>query len=232
MKIALVTGHLGGMSAAEADTYPVGPADPAGPALHVLPLARALAGLGQQVTVYSRRDPAEGADAPAPGPGVAIELLPAGPAGPRERIPPDMPLGHIAALAGQLADRWRREAPDVIHAHFWTSGLAALAAVRDLDIPVVQTFGSLGGGVRPGRPGRPGRRALAAAGAAARVRLEAAIGRSARVVLAGTADERADLGRRGVPRAAVTIVPSGVDITRFRPSGRPRSGAGGHGCCW
>jgi glycosyltransferase involved in cell wall biosynthesis len=121
-------------------------------------------------------------------------------------------LPHIAALAGQLADRWRRKAPDVIHAHFWTSGLAALAGARGLDIPVVQTFQSLGAGVRPGR-------VLAAVSADARARLEAAIGRSARAVLANTADERADIARLGVPQASVRIVPSGVDITRFQPSG-------------
>lgn len=98
---------------------------PADPARRVLSLASALAGQGHQVTVYS----------------------PQVPAGPPEG------LQHIAALAGQLADRWSCDPPDVIHAHFWTSGLAVLAAARDLDIPVVQTFHSLGTG-RGARPGR------------------------------------------------------------------------------
>ena len=208
MKIALVTDHLGPLSAAEADAYPVDPA------FRVLRLARALAGQGQQVTVYSRRDSAARADTVAPCfdalcPGVSIEQVPAGP---QERLPAEMLLPHIAVFAGELADRWRHEAPDVIHAHFWTSGLAALAGARDLDIPVVQTFHSLGVGVPPGR-------VLAAASAAARVRLEAAIGRSARAVVASTSEERAALGRLGVPQASVRIVPSGVDVTRFRPSG-------------
>jgi glycosyltransferase involved in cell wall biosynthesis len=144
---------------------------PADPAFQVLSLASALAGQGQQVT---------------------IEQVPAGP--PEE-------LRHIAALAAQLADRWSCDPPDVIHAHFWTSGLAALAGARDLGIPVVQTFHSLG------------------TGGGTRSRLEAAIGRSAAAVTAHTTDERAALARLGVPRASVTIVPSGVDITRFRPQG-------------
>jgi glycosyltransferase involved in cell wall biosynthesis len=197
MKIALVTDHLGALPAAEADAYP------ADPALRVLPLASALAEQGQQVTVYARQDGA--ARAPAAPPGVIIEQVPAGP---QERLRDGMLLPHIAALAGQLADRWRTEAPDVIHAHFWTSGLAALAGARDLDIPVVQTFLSLGAGVPPGRVLTP-----------ARVRLEAAIGRSARAVMADTCDERAALARLGVPQASVRIVPGGVDTTRFRPSG-------------
>jgi glycosyltransferase involved in cell wall biosynthesis len=156
MKIALVTDQLG--ASPRADDYP------ADPARRVLSLASALAGQGQQVTVYSPQDP------------------------------------HIAALASQLADRWSCDPPDVIHAHFWTSGLAALAAARELDIPVVQTFHSLGTG-------------------GARSRLEAAIGRSAAAVTANSTAERAVLARLGVPRASVTIVPSGVDITRFRPQG-------------
>jgi glycosyltransferase involved in cell wall biosynthesis len=115
-------------------------------------------------------------------------------------------------MACQLADRWSGEPPDVIHAHSWTGGLAALAGARDLGIPVVQTFHSLGAHVRPGR-------VLAAGSAGPRVRLEAAIGRSACAVLAGTPDERAALCRLGVPRTSVTIVPPGVDIARFGPSG-------------
>ncbi len=200
MKIALVT-QLG--AAPGADDYPVDPAR------RVLSLASALAGQGQQVTVYSREDPTGRHPAGRAGSGhcrgVTIEQVQAG--------PPER-LRHIAALASQLADRWSCDPPDVIHAHFWTSGLAALAGARDLDIPVVQTFHSLGtgAGARPGRP-------LAGAGDAARSRLEAAIGRSAAAVIANTQDERAALARLGVPRASVTIVPSGVDITRFRPPG-------------
>src|SRR5215467_9135453 len=172
MKIALVT-QLG--AARSADDYPVDPAR------RVLSLASALAGLGQQVTVYSRRDPAGQHPAGRAGsgncPGVTIEQVPAGRPG---------RLQHIAALASQLAERWSRDPPDVIHAHFWTSGLAALAGARDLDIPVVQTFHSLGTG-------------------GARSRLEAAIGRSTAAVTANSADERTALARLGVPRASVTI---------------------------
>jgi glycosyltransferase involved in cell wall biosynthesis len=201
MKIALVTDQLG--ASPRADDYP------ADPAFQVLSLASALAGQGQQVTVYSRQDPACQHPAAQAGsghcPGVTVEQVPAG--------PPEG-LQHIAALAGHLADRWSCDPPDVIHAHVWTSGLAALAGARNLDVPVVQTFHSLG----TGRGARPGR-LLAGAGDAARSRLEAAIGRCAAAVTANTTDERAALARLGVPRASVTIVPPGVDITLFHPQG-------------
>ena len=142
------------------------------------------------------------------GPALTVSRVPAGPP---ERLPAEMLLPHIAALAGRLADRWSCDPPDVIHAHFWTSGLAALAGARDLGIPVVQTFHSLGADVRPVR--------LLGRASAARVRLEAAIGRSARAVIASTPGERAALGRLGVPNASVRLVPSGVDVTLFGPSG-------------
>src|SRR5262249_29679771 len=170
MKIALVTDQLGAPDGA--DDYPVDPAR------RVLALARALAGQGQQVTVYSSQDP------------------------------------HIAAMASRLADRWSCDPPGVIPAHFWPGGLAAVAGARDPATPVAQPFPSLG----PGAGARPGR-LLAGASDAARTRLEAAIGRGAAAVIAGTPDERAALARLGIPRASVTIVPPGVDITRFRPPG-------------
>jgi D-inositol-3-phosphate glycosyltransferase len=199
MKIALVADHLGALSPATA--YP------ADPACRVVPLARALAGLGQQVTVYLRQDSA--GPAVALGPGVTVERVPAGPP---ERLPGQMLLPHIAAFAGQLADRWSADPPDVIHAYFWTGGLAAMAGARDLDIPVAWTFCSLGARARPGR-------VPAGVSAAARIRLEAAIGRSAGAVIAHDPGERAALSRLGVPAASVRIVPPGVDVTRFRPSG-------------
>jgi D-inositol-3-phosphate glycosyltransferase len=181
MKIALVTDQPGAPSSADAQAYPAYPG--------VLPLARALAGLGQQVSVCSPQETA----------------------GPRE-ILPEKPLQHIAAFAAELADRWSADPPDVIHAHFWTSGLAALAGARGLGIPVVQTFSSLGADARPDR-------GLASASAAARVRLERAIGRSAGAVIAHTPHERAALARLGVPRQSVRVVPFGVDTTRYSPSG-------------
>ena len=76
--------------------------------------------------------------------------------------------------------------PDVVHAHFWMSGLAALQATAGTDIPVVQTFHALGTVKRrhqgaadtspaaaarlrapPGRPRRPGDRHLHRRGARA-----------------------------------------------------------------
>src|ERR1700728_3723892 len=57
--------------------------------------------------------------------------------------------GHRVTVYAQrhsaaLHERWLSERPDVVHALRWTSGLAALAAARDMRLPVVQSFDSLG----------------------------------------------------------------------------------------
>jgi D-inositol-3-phosphate glycosyltransferase len=209
MKIALVADRL--CLPSRADAYP------GDPARRVLPLARALAERDHAVTIYSRKESAGAADgAGGSGAGrgggrgatLTIEHIQAGP---QQRLSGEDLLPHIAAFAGRLADRWRHSAPDVIHAHFWTSGLAALAGARSLGIPVVQTFHSMGSDTR--------REDQDAPGAAARIRLEASIGRSVQAVLAGTSEERAGLGRLGVTSASLRIVPAGVDTTLFQPSG-------------
>ncbi|MGO8883016.1 MAG: glycosyltransferase [Streptosporangiaceae bacterium] len=209
MKIALVAEHLSTELAPGAGPYP------GDPALRVLALARTLGALGQSVTVYCRQDAAGQDDAERVTrtelcSGVTVEPVPAPrrPGRGGDAMVPD-----IALFADHLAARWRRDAPDVVHAHWWSSGLIALAAARDLSVPVVQTFQSLGSGPRGADGPQP-------PCGCARVRLEAAIGRCADVVLAGNADEAAALGRLGVPQSSVRIVPSGVDTEHFRPAGK------------
>ena len=179
-------------------------------------LARALAGLGHRVTIYARRDSGELPGSAILAPGVTVEHLAAGPPTPLA----DGKLAvHLAEFSGHLAQRWRRNRPDIAHAHSWTSGLAALAAARDIGVPVVQTFGSLAAAERRhGVPGRP---------SPARLRLEPAIAQNADMVLASSADELADLARLGVRRARARVVPCGVDTELFTPDG-PAAARNGH----
>ena len=118
----------------------------------------------------------------------------------------------MPAFSRPLHQRWTADRPDVVHAMRWTSGLASLAAARDLRIPVVQSFDSLGVAER--------RHHLIAADAGPeRIRLEPAIGRSASAVLAGSSDEQSDLTRLGVPRRHIRVVPCGIDTAEFTPEG-------------
>ena len=179
-------------------------------------LVSALAQLNHQVTVYARRDAAALPTTSRPAPRVTVQHVPAGPA---RRLPADQAAPHAAAFGDYLARHWQRETPDVAHAHFWTSGLAALAGARGLDVPVVQTFLSL----QASEPGPAGAAAQADQPAppsgTARLRLEPVIARSVRAVLASSSAEMSALARLGVSRDALWLIPRGVDTAKFCPEG-------------
>jgi len=202
MKIALVAQHAtplscDGTSQADDDT-------------RLRELSQNLARKGHQVTVYTGKRDAARRDRPRLHPGVRVECIAVG--GRRVKgAEPDL-LAGVPAFSGPLRELWSAERPDVVHALRWTSGLAALTAARELRIPVVQSFDSLGIAER--------RHGLIPSDAGTeRIRLEPAIGRSATAVLAGSSDEQSDLTRLGVPRRSIKVVPCGVDTEAFTPEG-------------
>ncbi len=155
-------------------------------------IAREL-GRGHRVTVYTRSATGQ------PSKGVSIEQVAAGPD--IELSESDL-LPYLSDFSAGLMRRWRRDRPDIIHAHSWAGGLAAIAGSEGLGVPVTQTFhGHFHGGQTPVR------------------RLECAIGRHARAVIASCADEESELIRMGVPRRNIAVVPSGIDVERFRRQG-------------
>ena len=185
-------------------------------------LTRQLAGQGHQVTVYTQKNLADAPDQAELHAGVRVEHIDAGPTAETATEPGDADLlERVPAFSGPLRSLWESDRPDVVHALAWTSGLAALAAARDLGIPVVQEFSSLSVAERRAAAGfrdEPG--AVKADGAsAARIRLEPAIGRSANAVVATNSAEVSDLASLGVHRSSIRIVPWGVDTDLFTPEG-------------
>jgi len=113
---------------------------------------------------------------------------------------------------------------------------------RGLNLPVVQTFHSLGalhadathrpagtsrrdsgparGPARASQPaGRVARRQQGAGNELARIRLEVCLARNANAVLATSSEQMTKLAGLGVPRASIRVVPWGVDTGRFAPEG-------------
>jgi glycosyltransferase involved in cell wall biosynthesis len=212
MRISLVSEHANPLAA-------LGGVDAGGQNVHVAALAEGLARRGHEVTVHTRRDDP---DAPTttigPG-GYAVRLSPCGPAA---ELAKDALLPHLPELAADVRRQWAASPPDVVHAHFWMSGLVALDARRDAvpDVPVLQTFHALGSvkrrqqGVTDTSP--PQRRDL-----------ERMLCRRVDHVVATCSDEVRELEALGLERSRASVVPCGVDLDLFTPapprsSGRPR----------
>ncbi|MBW3626435.1 MAG: glycosyltransferase [Actinobacteria bacterium] len=187
----------------------LGGVDAGGQNVHVADLARALGRLGAEVVVHTRRD-----DPALPrqvqfAPNVTVDHVDAGPAIP---VPKDRLLPFMPAFARELSVAWRRDRPDVVHSHFWMSGLAALWAARPLELPLAHTYHALGV-VKRRNQGRHDTSPPARMGAERM--LAGAVDR----VVATTADEAFELAQLGADLDRITVVPCGVDLGHFRPEG-------------
>ena len=202
MKIAMVSEHASPLAT-------LGGVDAGGQNVHVSELAQALARRGHAVTVYTRDEGTFPDRRILMAPGVTIEHVPAGP---RAVLSKDELLPHIGDFGRYLAAAFDRERPDIVHGHFWMSGLACLMATKDTSVPVVQTFHALGvvkrrhQGVRDTSPEH-------------RLRLEQGVARGVDRVIATASDEVFELMRMGVRRPEISVVPCGVDVDHFQPDG-------------
>jgi glycosyltransferase involved in cell wall biosynthesis len=204
MRIELVSEHANPLAA-------VGGVDAGGQNVHVAALAAGLVRRGHDVVVSTRRDDRRAPDRVEAPEGYVVEHVPAGP--PTE-VPKDDLLPHMEEMGERLARRWATDPPDVVHAHFWMSGLAATRAAAVAGVPVVQTFHALGTVKRRHQGGRdtspPGR-----------IAAEAELCRTVDHVVATCEDEVLELAAMGLDPARATVVPCGVDVERFTPGPRP-----------
>jgi D-inositol-3-phosphate glycosyltransferase len=194
MKIAMVSANASPLAA------PTG--IHGGQDVHVAELARELGAQGHQVTIYTHKSGCDLRDRVRMNPGVVVEHVPAGPA---RALTAQQLAAHTLEFGRHLAGRLAQERPDVIHAHSWLSGLAALAAVQadagPNDVPIVQSLYGLSRKAGPRR------------------RLETALARSAAAVMTAGTPEADMLIQNGVPRRAIHVVPDGVDVEKFTPEG-------------
>ncbi|HZB97161.1 MAG TPA: glycosyltransferase [Candidatus Sulfotelmatobacter sp.] len=202
MRVAMVSEHASPLAT-------LGGEDAGGQNVHVSGLANALAQKGIEVVVYTRRDDPLLPRQVSVAPGVTVEHVDAGPARP---IPKDELFAYMPAFAAQLAAEWSLDPPDLVHAHFWMSGYAAVMAGRPLDIPLIQTFHALGAVKR---------RHQGNADSSPRERLatERAILATADHIIATCSDEVAELTLLETDLQRVSVVPCGADLSVFSPHG-------------
>jgi glycosyltransferase involved in cell wall biosynthesis len=202
MRIAMISEHANPLAA-------LGGVDAGGQNLHVAELSTALAAGGHEVTVYTRQDNSKQERIATTQQGYRVVHVPAGPARP---VPKDELLPHMAEFTKFVDEHWRTEKPDVVHSHFWMSGLVAAIAAKKHGVPMAHTYHALGT-VKRRYQGK------ADTSPPSRVRTERLIGRSASRIIATCSDEVAELSRMGLPKESVEVVPCGVDCVRFVPDG-------------
>ena len=204
MRIDLVSEHASPLAA-------IGGVDAGGQNVHVAALAAGLAQRGHAVTVHTRRDDPALPERVVTPDGYDVVHVPAGPP---EVLPKDELLRHMPAFARVLRRHWGSRQPDLVHAHFWMSGLASVEASAGLPapVPVLQTFHALGS-VKRRHQGD------ADTSPAERIDLERGLCRDVSHVIATCSDEVFELRRLGLPSDRVSIVPCGVDTSVFTPRG-------------
>ncbi|TPV50302.1 glycosyltransferase family 1 protein [Pseudarthrobacter phenanthrenivorans] len=206
MKISMISEHASPLAA-------LGGVDAGGQNVHVAALSEALAKRGHHVTVYTRRDATELPARVKVGGRLEVVHVDAGPAA---HVPKDELLPFMGELADGVAKDWGRKPPDVVHGHFWMSGLAALDAARRPDagyrVPVIQTFHALG---------TVKRRHQGAEDTSPQERrwLEPGVGRSADRIIATCSDEVFELKAMGINTGKISIAPCGVDLGFFSGEG-------------
>ncbi len=206
MKISMVSEHASPLAA-------LGGVDAGGQNVHVAALSESLARRGHHVTVYTRRDAAALPPRVRILPNLEVVHVDAGPA---RHLPKDDLLPFMGQLAEGISADWGSRPPDLVHGHFWMSGLAALAAAgretAGVHIPVVQTFHALG---------TVKRRHQGTEDTSPRERqwLEPFIGRSVDRIIATCSDEVFELRAMGIDTTSISIAPCGVDVELFAGNG-------------
>ncbi len=202
MNVAMISEHASPLAM-------LGGVDAGGQNVHVAELSAALVRAGHRVVVYTRRDDEKLPARVTMPSGVIVEHVDAGPP---HAVPKDDLFPFMQPFGDYLNRAFAVDPPDVVHAHFWMSGTAALAAAKPLGIPVVETFHALG---------TEKRRMQGSADTSPVERLaeEIRIMRSAERIVATSSSEIFELCRLGADPRRLKIVPCGVDAAAFAQAG-------------
>ncbi len=202
-RVALVSMH-------SSPAAPAGRADSGGMNISLLATAEELARRGIEVDLITRAvgDPA----VTVLDEGITLHELSAGGRGaiPKARLAEvaDEFGEAVARLAGRPESRF-----DLIHAHYWLSGLATLPVALELGLPFVQSFHTLAAmknaALAPGQAPEPEQR----------LRTEMYLADQANAVVAVSCAEVSSLiDDLHAPAERIWVIPPGVDVDFFTPT--------------
>ncbi len=202
-RVALVSMHT-------SPAQQAGTGDSGGLNVSLLSTATELAARGVEVDLLTRAVGRPGSTEVSPG--VVLRELAAGSASvldKTELVAVADEFGEaVAAIAGRPGSRY-----DLIHAHYWLSGLATLPVAIEQGIPFVQSFHTLGAmknsHLAPGQTSEPPQRLLS----------ETYLANQASAVVAVSSSEVTSLiDQVGAPADRIWVIPPGVDVELFRPN--------------
>jgi D-inositol-3-phosphate glycosyltransferase len=182
--------------------------------LYVRRLADELAREGLGVDVFTRRTDRQTPEVVYGETGARFVHLTAGPT---RRLPKKVLPLHVPALVSSLRTFVQRERAvyDVVHAHYWLSGLVAIRSRSFLDAPSLTMFHTLSR-VKEQFSGRPD-----SSESDLRADGEKCVIRGSDVIVGATPDEEAlmkDL--YGESPRLFEVIPPGVDVNFFQPRAR------------
>jgi D-inositol-3-phosphate glycosyltransferase len=187
-----------------------GTGDGGGLNVSVREVASRLAARGVHVDVFTRRSDPTAPATVAMAPGVDVHHVTAGPT---TVISKDEVANHLCAFVLGLRRHPTAGSHELVHAHYWLSGWVGRRVARSWDVPLVQTFHTLGvlknATLAPGDRPEPPLRLVA----------ERRVATEADRVLVLTCGEARLLHRTyGLSGSRLTVVPAGVDLDRFTPA--------------
>lgn len=195
---------------------PIGTAHAGGMNVYVGRMADELSRRGIRADVFTRRTDPRAPAISLTKDGARIIYLTAGP---QEEVPKALLPLHVPAMAEALRSFVRSEGTgyDVIHSHYWLSGLVALRCQAILGAPIVQMFHTLSRVKEFFSGPDPTDSALRFGG-------ERAVLAGADSVLGATAKERDYMMQLyGIAPASYAVIPPGVDLELFSPRDQDES---------
>lgn len=182
--------------------------------VYVRELACELARRGARVDIFTRQVTADEPHVAEVEPGVSVIALPCGPFGPLDK---NALAPYLAGFATAVAEwtRDNRRTYDLIHAHYWLSGVVGQALRCRWDVPLLITFHTTA------QAKNGAARTDAERETSARLLAEQRLVRQVDTVLAFNPQEKADLiWHYGAESGKVCVVPAGIDTALFSPGDR------------
>ncbi len=177
--------------------------------VYVVELARQLVDHGCEVDIFTRVSDRDQVEVTEMAPGLRAIHLHAGPA---RYLAPESMLKHIPAFARAVRDFASREGLryDIIHSHYWLSGMAGQELKWAWGVPHVTMFHTLGE--------IKNRASVSMNETDLRIESETEIIAGVDRVICATEQERDQIQQLyAADPAKISVIPLGVDVGRFKP---------------